>query len=258
MKYMTVGLKRRVSVALLPIDDFTGRIITGSRLRVYTRKDNIASLRKPDGYHIFCDLMGSEVEICLEGPLYQKQILRLPIGYEEPIIRQVRMIPGPACPLPDGTTFFRGTLPKGSVFRLFCSSQKRSCRLLYDYDPLVQKEELSLFRPYEISLEGKTLCISDQENDLEFIRVSDQRSDTCILERPLSRPYQRADARVYPVHEAAAGEDGKFYLPVFGPAGKEVCVCILTEADGKQHRWEITPIAGEENLVTEEMWKEEM
>lgn len=256
MKYMTIGLKRKVSLALLPIDDFTDRIITGSWLRVYTTEENISSIRKPDGYHVFCDLAGSEVEICLEGPLYQKQVLKLPIE-EEPRIYQVRMLPGTNYPLPQGATIIRGTLPKGNVLRLFLPKQKRNCKLLYDYDPDVQGTELFLFRPYELSLEGKKLCICGSEKNMEFFQVSDQRGNICTLEHPLSRAYRKTDTNVYQVYEAAAGEDGSFYLPLAGLTGAEPCVCILVDEEEIEKVCEITLTAGIENRVAEDIWKEE-
>lgn len=250
MKYMTIGLKKEVSLVVLPIDDFTDRIITGSQLRVYTKDEKIPSIRKSDGYHIFCDLVGSEVEICLEGPLYQKRILKLSVGSGEPNIIQVRMIPGTGYPLPQGSTIIYGILSPGSLIRLFFPKQKRSCKLLRDYDPEMQGEELAIFRPYEMSLEGRVLCICGKEKDMEFIRVSDQEGNVCTLEHPLSRPYRKTDTGIYPVFEAIAGEDGSFYLPISNLAGEETGVCILTDADGEEKTFEIVLEAGRENRIT--------
>ena len=249
MKYMTIGLKKKVSLVVLPIDDFTDRIITGSQLRVYIKDENIPSIRKPDGYHVFCDLAGSEVEICLEGPLYQKRILKLPVGREEPDIIQVRMLPGAGYPLPQGSTIVDGVLSPGSSIRLFFPGQKRSCKLLNDYDPGVQGKELAIFRPYEMSLEGRIMCIRDKEKDIEFFCISDQKGNVCILEHPLSKPYRKTDTGVYPVFEATAGEDGSFYLPIRNLAGKETYVCILTGADGEEKTREIVLEAGRENQL---------
>lgn len=257
MRYMTIGLKREVSLVLLPIDDFTDRIITGSQLRVYTKDDNISSIRKPDGYHIFCDLAGSEVEICLEGPLYQKQILRLPIGQGELNVYQVRMLPGNNYPLPRGVTIVKGVLSPGSSIRLFFPGQKRSCKLLYDYDPVIHKEEISLFRPNEISLEGKILCVCGQEKDMEFIRVSDQKGNICILEHPLSRVCPKIGTSIYPVYEAVAGKTGSFFLPIRNLTGEETCIGILMKVGEKEKSCEIVITAGKENRITDEMWKEE-
>lgn len=257
MTYMTIGLKRKVSLALLPIDDFTDRIITGSQLHVYTMEDNITSIRKPDGYHIFCDLAGDEAEICLEGPLYQKQILKLPIVREEPTIHQVRMLPGIRYPLPQEATIVRGALPPGSVLRLFFTGQKRTAKLLDHYDPDIQGQTLFLFRLCSMSLEGRTLCICGKDKDMEFARVLDQRGNLCTLKHPLSKAYRKPDTSVYPVYEAAVYEDGSLYLPIHGLAGEENCVCILTEADGKERTFNLVLTAGGENWIPEDAWKEE-
>ena len=257
MKYMTIGLRREVSLVLLPIDDFTDRIITGSQLHVYTREDHISSFRKPDGYHVFCDLVGNEVEVCLEGPLYQKKILKLPIGLEEPNVYQVRMLPGISYPLPQGTTVIRGAFPEGNVIRVFFPRLKRSCKLLYDYDPSIHREELSLFQPYEMSLKGKTLCICGKEKDLEFFRVSDQKGNICSLEHPLSKVYQKMSTSVYPVYEAAAGEDGNIYLPISRLTEDEACVCVLMGAGQEEKTCEIVITAGKVNWITEDVWREE-
>ncbi|MCH5275792.1 MAG: hypothetical protein J1E65_08120 [Lachnospiraceae bacterium] len=257
MKYMTIGLKRKVSFALLPIDDFTGQIITGSQLRACLREENKSSIRKPDGYHIFCDLSGSEAEVCLEGPLYQKQILRLPIGQEAAKVYQVRMLPKRGYPFPQGTTIVSGVLPKGSMIRMFFPKKKKGCKLLYDYDPGIQGKELSLFRPSKMYLGGKTMCICGQKEDLEFFRISDQREDICILEQPLSKVYQKSGTGVYPVYEAAAGVAGSFYLPIGGLREEEICICILIGADGKEKICQVELMTGRENRITKDMWKEE-
>lgn len=256
MRYMTVGLNRKVSLVLLPIDDFTDRIITGSNLRMFTKEGKKPSIRKEDGYHVFCDLVGCEAEICIEGPLYQGQVLKLPIGQEELNIYQVRMVPGSGYPIPQGATIVKGILPAGSILRLFFTDQKRSCKLLYDYDPKSQGKELSLFQPYQMHLEGKTLCVRGKDKKMEFFRVSGQKGELCILERPLSKAYQKIGCNVYPVYEAAVREDGSFYLPIGRLPEEEKCVAVLKEADGKEKVCEIALAAGRENRLTRDNWRE--
>lgn len=256
MEYMTVGLKREVSLVLLPIDDFTDRIITGSRLRVYIKKENRTSIRKPDGYHVFCDLIGSEAEVCLEGPLYQKRILRLPIEHGKSNIHHVRMLPEAAYPLPRGAIVVSGLLPIGAAIRLYVPGKRRGYKLLQDYDPGIRGEELPLFLPCGLSLLGKLMCVCGKEKDLEFFRVTDQKGNISILEHPLSKGYQRMGTDVYPVYEASAGEDGSFYLPIDGLTGEETCVCVLMGPDGEEKTCEITLTAEGENWITEDIWKE--
>lgn len=257
MQYMTIGMKRKVSVILLPIDDFTGRIIKGSNLRVYLTEDNIPSIRKQDGYHVFCNLSGSEAKICLEGPFYQKQILRLPIGQGKLQVYPVRMLPGIAYPLPEGTTIISGTLPEGSVFRLFTLGKKGECKIMRDYDPGIEGEGLSLFQPFEMFLEGKTMCIRDKDKSHEFFKIAEHKGNVCIPERPLSKTYQKIGTGVYPVYEIAGGENGEFRLPINGLTGEEKGIGFLIRAGKEEKSCELILIAGKENRITEDIWKEE-
>lgn len=258
MQYMTVGLKRRVSLALLPIDDFTGRVIKGSLLHVYLKEENLSSIRKQDGYHVFCDLSGNEAEVCLESPLYQTQIIKLPIGQEKPNVHTVRMLPGISYPLLQGATVIKGALPDSSVLRLFIPAQKRGCKLLGDYDPDVQGAKLSLFTPTRMSFMGKTMCICDKDKNYEFFKITDQKGNVCMLEHPLSKNYQKRESSVYPVYEITGGEDGSFYLPMNGLTEEAICVCILMRAGKEEKTCEITLMAGRENRITEDVWKEEI
>lgn len=259
MKYMTIGLNKKVSLVLLPIDDFTDRIITGSQLHVYINGENKPSIRKTDGYHVFCDLPGDEAEVCLEGPVYRKQILRLPIEKGEPEVFQVRMLPKTSYPFPQGTTIVKGALPADSTIRIFFPEQKRGCKLLYDYDPLIQEKKLPIFRPYEMSLAGKMLCVCGRDHNLEFIRVSDQKENICILEHPLSKAYEKIGTIIYPVYETAVDEDGSFYLPISGLKGENTCVCVLIQENREESGGKTCKImiqAGKENRITEDVWKE--
>ncbi len=256
-RFMTVGLKRKVSLVLLPIDDFTDRIILGSQIRMYTLEGNRPAIRKSDGYHVFCDLEGQEAGICIEGPLYQRQTLTLPVNGETVDVYQVRMVPGPGYPIPRGATIVKGRLPGGSVIRLFFQEQKKSCKLLYDYDPGEQGRRLSLFQPFEMHLEGKTLCIGGKGKDREFFRVSAQEGETCLLEHPLSRAYRKIGTSIYPVYETAVREDGSFYLPIHSVPEEGGCLCMLRGTDGRESVCEVTLSSGRENWISEELWKEE-
>ena len=252
MRYMTIGFKRRVSLVLLPIDDFTDRVITGSQLRMYLEEGGRPSIRKPDGYHVFCDLEGSAARICIEGPLYQKQTVELPLGGMATVY-QVRMLPNASYPIPSGATCIRGRLKPGSRIRLFFPEQKKSYKLLYDYDPEEKGLSLSLFNPELVPLEGKTLCICSREKE-EFFRVKGQAEEICELEEPLQESYRKIGTSIYPVYEAFAEADGGFYLPIRSiPVESGNCVVRIAEGDGQQERClTLTLTAGKENRIAEE------
>lgn len=258
MKYMTVGFKREVSLVVLPVDDFTERVITGSGLRMYTEEGKRPSIRKPDGYHVFCNLTGSTIRICVEGPLYQKQTLDLPLG-DPSKVYVVRMLPNASYPIPAGATCVRGKVKAGSRIRLFFPEQKKSYKLLYDYTPGKENRSLALFCPETVELEGKTLCIkSSSGEEGEFFRVKGQKEETCQLEHPLEKGYKKIGTSVYPVYEVSADGEGSFYLPIRSiPVESGKCTCLIAEAEGRgEIRRTLILQAGKENRITEEIYQE--
>lgn len=231
MGYMTIRIKRKLSLVLLPVDDFTDRIIAGPGIRMYTAEGGHPSLRKEEGYHVFCDLPGDRARICVEGPLYQRRVLELPLT-EEPEVIQVRMIPGEGYPIPEGATCISGNLAPGSLIRLYFPEQKKCCKLLYDYDARRDGKELSLFQQEPGSLEGQTLCISDKEGKGEFFRIRKQEGERCHMEHPLSGNYKKIGTTVYRVYEACAKEDGSIYLLIRNlPGTCSTGICVVKEGD---------------------------
>lgn len=225
MNYLTMTLKKELSLVVLAIDDFTDRVITGSGIRMVTEEGGKRSIRKADGYHVFCDLPAQEITICVEGPMYQKQQIRVKPDGGKQIVR-VRMIPGPAYPIPGGTTCVRGKAEPGTELRFYFPDPKKSCKLLRDYDPEKHKDRMGLFRPSGIFPEGKRMCICARKGKAEFFRVLDREEEECVLEHPLSQAYRKIGTSVYPVYETKAGEDGRFYLYLRGLTGEE-CSCVM-------------------------------
>ncbi len=255
MRFLTVGLKRTVSLVLLPVDDFTGQVITGSQLRMYTEEGGKPSIRKTDGYHVFCDLSGTSVRICIEGPLYQKQTVELPID-KKLTVHQVWMLPNSSYPIPSGATCIRGKLHPGSRFWLYFPEAKKNYKLLYDYEPEKHAKSLELFCPDQVHLEGKTLCIRSQKDEGEFFRVTGQKDEVCQLEEPLKKSYKKIGTSVYPVYEVYAGADGDFYLPIRSlPADRISGICLIADREGTEEiRRSLVLEAGRENRITENIY----
>lgn len=253
MNYMTIGFKREVSLVVLPVDDFTEKVITSPVLRIYTEEGKRPSIRKPDGYHVFCDLKGSTVRICVDSPLYQKQTAEFPIG-DASKVYLLRMLPNAAYPIPAGATCVSGKVKPGSRIRLFFPEQKKSYKLLYDYMPEKQTDSLALFCPETVQLEGKTLCIRSMAGESEFFRVKGRTEEVYQLEQPLARGYKKIGTSVYPVYEAFADEEGNFYIPIRSlPTESDKCTCLIAQADGRNEISRTLSLkTGKENRLMEE------
>lgn len=253
--YMTVRLKREVSLVILPIDDFTENVIKSPSFRMYTEDGSRQSIRKMEGYHVFCDLEGSCARICMEDPLYQKQVLEFPLGNGIQVF-QIRMLPNAAYPLPAGATCIKGKIRPYGRIRLFFPEQKKNYKLLYDYEPKTKNKEISIFLPEILHLEGKTLCIKNGEIR-EFFRITDQKNEVCQMEHPLKNSYKKVGTSIYPVYEVTADREGRFYLPIRN-IPTENCMCLIK---GKEQEPEICRILQlfpeKENKITEEIYEEE-
>ena len=256
MRYVTMGLKREVSLVILPIDDFTGRVITGSAVRMYT-EDGKPSIRKEEGYHVFCDLKAPEIRISAEGPLYQKQVFTVPLGGGVQI-RQIRMLPGRCYPIPSGATCLKGRLPAGTRLRLYFPEQKKGYKLLYDYDPEKEGKRIRLFCPEKTQLSGKLLCVPERKKKPEFFRILSWQNEEGELEAPLGQAYKKIGTTIFPVYEAEAGRDGTVFLLIRSLPG-EGRACIWAEFPGggemRTACAELTLEAGRENRITQELFE---
>lgn len=258
MQYMTSGFKKKVSLVIVPIDDFTEKVITGAVLIMYTERGKQPSIRKQDGYHVFCDLTGDTVRICADGPFYQKQTVEFPVG-DISKAYTIRMIPNASYPIPAGATCVRGKIKSQSRIRLFFPKQKKSYKLLYDYQPELHKNNLSVFCTEPVQLEGKTLCIANSEGKQEFFRVKEQHGENCRMEMPLAGEYRKIGTSIYPVYETYADEEGNFYLPIRSiPVENGSCSCLLANQDGTEEiRREIILQSGKENKITDAIYRKE-
>lgn len=241
---------RKISLVLLLIDDFTNRVIRDASVSVYTEQEKKHSIRKSEGYHVFCDLEQNPVRICMESGLYQKQVVELPLSYGEEV-SQIRMVPAKGYPIPAGATCIRGMLQPGTRLRIFFPEQKKSYKLLYDYNPSKQKNSIALFQQDELCLEGRMLCIKNKECQ-EFFKVTGQQEEICRMEQPLQKAYKKIGTSIYPVHEAFAGADGSVYLPIRMRSEEMQQCSFMIFSEGKEYcgTWTLRP--GKENWITEE------
>ena len=114
-------LHMRVSLAVLLIDDFTGRIITSSDAQV-----SVEGGRKPvvkrEGFRVFTNLTEPEVRVRAGGPCYceEEQAVDLrQLDRSLPVVR-LRLRPNRWYPLPAGTARVSVQLPEDTQLLAYC------------------------------------------------------------------------------------------------------------------------------------------
>ena len=236
----------QMSLVIAVVDDFTGCPVRSDRLDVWAEGER-RPIVKEGGYYIFSDLREKSIILHLEGKVFFPQILELDeevlAQYQNKVLK-VRMLPNRAYPIPDNTTCVGGHAPCGSVIMAYNRAYENPFKLLTPYTK--GSEQIAVFHPDDMELEGKTLLIQDKEQTHQDIfRVtdkSDTEKKTYQMEKPLLNSYKKIGTTLYPVYVTEADKNGEFYLPIRGVHAKKTEFSIWL-ADGKKPKEKVLELS---------------
>ncbi len=259
MQYITYGISdtftRKVSLVVMAIDDFTGKAILGSNIRVFI--DGAApAIKKQDGHHVFVNLAEPVVTVHAVGGQFNPRSVqcRLDAHEETYTFLKLRMIPNRSYPIPPNTTCVEGKAAPGSLIRIICRDAANAYKLLYAYkkEKTSDRRTISIFHPDEVDLEGKLLYISGNKGqDQELLRITavvDKENKLYSLEEGLSSDYKKVGTSLFPVHETTAEESGYFFLPIANTY-KERCLYTCEMLGEKTLSLELELESGKVNKV---------
>lgn len=239
MEYSTrifEGFKKKVSLVVIAIDDFTGKPILGSNVRVYI-DGAAAAIKKKEGYHVFVNLDRRSFTVRADGGLYNSRSMEcdLTASEEQYTLLKIRMFPNRSYPIPQNTTCIEGKAAPASRIRVFGCDSAGAYKLLYDYkqDTKNENKAIYIFHPDDIDLEGKLLHITDSEGkNQEFLRitgVADQENRMYLMEKGLAGSYKKIGTSLFSVYETTADKNGDFFLPIANThKEKNLYVCETT------------------------------
>ncbi|NLL17524.1 MAG: hypothetical protein GX262_00680 [Clostridia bacterium] len=235
--YISHSFVRKVSLVVLTIDDFTGKPIPGSNVRVYIEGERPA-IKKNDGYHVFVNLDRPAVTVHAVGGQYNPRSIRCDLSTSEDnyTFLKLRMIPNRSYPIPQNTTCIEGKAAPGSLIRIFC--HEGAYKLLYDYkkEKGSDNRRISIFHPDDMDMEGKLLHITDSGGkNRELLRITgvlDKENKLYLLEKELSADYKKIGTSLFTVYETGADQNGSFFLPIANTY-KEKCL-YTCEAIGEK------------------------
>lgn len=217
--YISHSFVRKVSLVVQAIDDFTGKPIRGSNVRVYI-DGGPQAIKKNDGYHVFVNLDRPTVTVHAVGGQYNPQSIRCELAPDEDkyTFVKLRMLPNRSYPIPPDTTCIEGKAAPGSMIRIFCHDG--AYKLLYDYKKEKGSDNRSIFifHPDEVDMEGKLLHITDSEGkNRELLRIAsviDKDNRQYLLEKELSASYKKIGTSLFTVYETVADQKGSFFMPI--------------------------------------------
>ncbi len=250
------GIRERicicVSLAVAVIDDFSGKPLSGSQVRVWIEGERPA-VEKDGRYYVFTNMRLNQAVLHLDGPMFhEKQIIlkedRLAQHREKPL--KVRMIPNRSYPIPRYTTCIQGQAEPGSVVMAYNQDYENPFRLLYAYTS--PKDEICIFHPEDADMEGNTFYIQDKEKKnrevFQIAELTDLEKKSYRLEEPLAHAYKKIGTLIYPVHKLKTDSRGEFYMPVPGIHTEQAVFTFWVNGKETQER-EIELISGKVNQI---------
>lgn len=235
-----IHLRRKVSVAVQVIDDFSGRPITSPDLQVTATELLQKPVRKGDGYFLFLDCTLAELEISAHAWTYHPGTVRVELSTLQPLrpVVKLRLTPNRSYSIPYQTTCLEGLALPDTQIRLFCENDPHPLRLLYDYAKKGPQNGrlLQIYDPTDADLEGRQFALLRKDDPAcECFAVGKTVEDQeggCLLERALSRDCKKAGASLLPLSTARADEKGRFFLPLKTLAVKTYVCHVLWAPPG--------------------------
>lgn len=205
----------KASLAVLVLDDFTGRRLRGAGVRVCVQGAR-GPIYKPEGYYVFTNLTMEEQVVCVEAWGYTRESCQVRLSRLDPLcpVIKVRLKPDRTYRLPEGTTVVEGSTWPESQIRLFLSRPEEGQRVLYD----CQKGDriIRIYNPEKQDQAGRIFFLTDRQGQVrEEICIQnalESEEDAYELKSPLENGYQKAQARLIPVHQVMSDQTGSFFL----------------------------------------------
>ncbi|RKI44390.1 DUF4255 domain-containing protein [bacterium D16-51] len=238
----------RASMVVLVIDDFTGRPVAGSNVRV-SISGKMSPVVKGDGYYVFVNVTEPSVTVLCESRIYERRAEQVELaGETENEVLIIRLQPNASYPMPANATCVSGKTQPGRRL-LFWSGEGKGYRLLHDYR--CQEREggnlIAVFNPDNKAVEGKSFFICCK-GEKEFFTIVGKSGQHYRMDRVLSRDYKKIGTAVIPVYEIFADKEGNFFLPVAGGDGQKIELACLAEDEEEEKRFEL--LAQKNNVVT--------
>lgn len=241
-----IHLRRKVSLAVLVVDDFTGRPILTPDVAVSAAGVLERPVRKGDGYFLFLDSPAPVLEVSVRAWAYHPAAVRVELAGLSPLrpVVKLRLTPNRNYSIPNETTCLEGTAPAGTEIRVLCENDPRPLRLLCDYETAGAEDGrlIRLYDPASSDPEGREFALLRKgESDPEFFTVREAAAceeGGCLMAAPLGRPCKKAGATVLPAAGARADAEGRFFLPLRTLAVKTYQCRILWKTPGGTSRQE--------------------
>lgn len=210
-------VRNRVSLVLLPIDDFTDKVITEKVVNVRIANSNLKPIRKQDGFIVFTNIEESNIVVIINGYFYNTARVEIDIARLNelaPIIK-VRLKPNEQYHFPKNTTCLMGKTIPNTILTVIHKSKFNKFRLLEDNKK--GKADIKIYNPINVDLEGRDFIITDKSSrsreEFTIVEYNDENK-TYTLNKTLKKEYKKEVCMIIKIDYIEVFEDGKFFLPL--------------------------------------------
>lgn len=231
-------IRRKVALAVMVIDDLTGKPIHCPDLTLVCRETRTKAICKPDGYYVFLDCNVVVLTVEVTAWAYHPAVLAVELAQLSPLhpAIKIRLTPNRRYAIPANTTCLEGTAPPESQIFVHCENSPKPLRLLYDYEK--GSREIQIYDPAGQNHEGRTLALlSKGKQQLQHLTLGDVTSEEggYQLTKPLESNHPKAGTTLLPVSAVTADQYGTFFLPL-PPLAVQIYDChIQWTAAGETH-----------------------
>lgn len=242
-------MKKKVSLVLVPIDDFTDEIITKEKVNIEVMNEYIKPIRKSDGFIILTDLSKDNVDIKISSYFYNDVKMNInisKINKLNPVIK-IRLKPGKYYRFNKSITCLSGTAINNSKLMVIVNNKENVFRLLEDNEK--NKDVIKIYNPLKLDIEGQSFIIrkkgSRVHEKFSVIRY-DELNESVIMDNLLNKSYKKESCEIIKVDCIDINDDGSFFVPLKNITETENQIKI--ETDNKKI-YNIKLIAGRINEV---------
>ncbi|WP_294374625.1 hypothetical protein [uncultured Clostridium sp.] len=212
-------MKNRVSLVLVPIDDFTDKVIIDKPVNMKIDGDTLNKpLKKVDGFFVFTNIMCERVVVTVSAYSYNSRKMEIDINKLNklnPVVK-VRLKPNNIYNFPKETTCIEGTAEPGTKIEIVYRCAANLFMLFKDNEK--GESKLKIYNPLSIDLEGKTFIIGEKSKNTkreEFTIISyDEKNDIYILDKALKKSYEKESCEILKVDYIDVFDDGKVFFPL--------------------------------------------
>lgn len=224
---------RRVSLAVLLIDELTGRAIMGSNARAWIEKEK-PPIKKGDGWFVFTDLLPGKYTVLAEGGQYQRLAVECTAESDDLQTLRLRLKPAKTYPLTYGCLLIEGRAEPGAEITVYIPDKKNTVKLLGDADR--GSEMLTVFHAGDVNLEGGTYHILSSDGTGENVFFGAKTDEnTYRLNAPLAYDYQRIGTILVPASVTSADKNGSFFT-VIGRGSSKAKIVFEVRGDKSVHK----------------------